>query len=152
MSIGVKALTDTIASHLASLGVFERVNQHEPKNAPGNGLSCAVWVNSIDPVPAHSGLRSTSGRVAFMARIYGSMLQEPQDAIDSTMVEAVDLSMTALSADFELGGNAAYIDLLGATGMTLSAKAGYLNQDGKLFRVMDIVIPVVINDLWEQVR
>jgi len=33
----------------------------------------------------------------------------------------------------------------------LSALAGYLNQDGKLYRVMTVTLPIIINDIWAQV-
>jgi hypothetical protein len=33
----------------------------------------------------------------------------------------------------------------------LSAQAGYINQDGKLMRVMTIMLPLVVNDAWVQV-
>jgi len=58
--------------------------------------------------------------------------------------------MTSYAADFELGGNARNIDLLGQTGVQLSAQAGYVEIDNRLFRVMDITIPVIVNDAWAQ--
>jgi hypothetical protein len=146
----VRTLLDEIVSHAASLGIFERVNAHEPKNAPGSGLSCSVWADSIDPLARASGLASTSGRVAFNVRIYSSMLAEPQGDIDREILTATSVLMGAYSADFTLGGIARAIDLLGMYGTPLSAKAGYLNHDGKLFRVMEITLPVICNDMWDQ--
>lgn len=149
--INIDAILNRLVSHAMTLGHFERVNQHEPKNAPGNGLSCAIWLDAINPVPAHSGLRATTGRVAFMARVYTSMLTEPPDFVDPNILKAVVDLMGAYSGDFELGGNVRNVDLLGQAGAPLQAQAGYLNQDGKLFRVMTITLPVIVNDVWEQV-
>lgn len=146
----ISGILDKIVSHAMASGLFERVNQHEPKSAPGNGLSCAVWVDSIAPVRS-SGLSATSGRLAIQVRIYTSMLAEPPDAIDPALTSAVDVLMTAYSADFELGGTVRCVDLLGMAGEPLSAKAGYLSQDKKLFRVMTILVPLIVNDLWNQV-
>lgn len=151
MSLDIAAILDGVVSHALMLGLFERVNAHEPANAPGHGLTCAVWADSVAPLPAGSGLASTSARVVFNARIYTSMLQEPADAIDPNMVAAVDALMSAYSGDFELGGSVRNVDLLGQAGVPLSAQAGYLQQDGQLFRVMTIVLPVIVNDVWEQV-
>jgi hypothetical protein len=148
--VTISAVLDPIVSHAMSLALFERVNQHEPKNAPGNGLSCAVWVDRIFPAPAASGLACTSVMVLFNVRIYSSMLQEPQDMIDPNLIDAVDALMTAYSADFDLGGTVRNIDLLGQFGVALSALAGYLNQDNKMYRVMTIALPVVVNDIWPQ--
>lgn len=149
--MNIDGILDGLVSHAMRLGVFERVNQHEPKNAPGNGLTCALFVSTIDPLPSTSGLRSSSGRVAFVARLYSSMTQEPQDMIDPNLVKATDLLMTAYSGNFTLTGLAMSIDLLGQSGMMLSARSGYLDIDRKIYRVMDVMIPVLVNDLWDQV-
>lgn len=146
----ITGILDRVVSHAMATGLFERVNQHEPKSAPGNGLSCAVWVDSIAPARS-SGLSATSGRLAIQVRIYTSMLSEPPDAIDPALVSAVDALMTAYSGNFGLGGTVRCVDLLGMAGEPLSAKAGYLSQDNKIFRVMTILVPLIVNDLWNQV-
>lgn len=150
MALDINSILNGVVSHAMASGYFERVNQHEPKNAPGNGLTCAIWVQEIGPVPFASGLSATSGRLLFQVRIYSNMLQEPQDAIDPNVVLAVDALLTAYSGDFELGGNVRNVDLLGQSGVPMSVRAGYLNQDGKLFRIMDIILPVIVNDVWDQ--
>lgn len=150
MALDTTTLLNAVVSHALSSGLFERVNQHEPKSAPGSGVSAAVWVQDIAPVARDSGLAATSGRVELTLRIYTSMLSEPADAIDPNIVGAVDVLMTAYSGDFELGGNIKHVDLLGAHGRALSARAGYLNQDNKLYRIMDLTLPLIINDIWSQ--
>lgn len=149
MTLAVSTILGRVESHAAASGYFERVNRHEPKNAPGNRLSCAIWVDQMGPIKA-SGLNSTSARMVVMVRIYSNMLQEPQDQIDPDVVAAADYLMGAYTGDFELGANVKNIDLLGAHGIELAARAGYLSQDGKMFRVMDITLPIIVNDLWSQ--
>ncbi len=151
MSISIDSILDGVVSYAMASGWFERVNSHEPKNAPSNGLSAAVWLQQIDPVPAASGLNTTSARLVFNLRIYQNFLSEPQDAIDPNLMKAADALMAAYSGDFDLGGTVRNVDLLGQFDFALSAKAGYLSQDGKLFRVFDLTIPLVVNDLWTQV-
>lgn len=148
--MNITVILDGIVSHALTLGLFERVNQHEPKSAPGNGLTAAVWAETIGPDPSSSGLASTSGVVTFLVRVYTSMLAEPLDAIDPLMLGAVDELMTAYSGDFTLNGAARCVDILGQAGPALSAKAGYLNQDNKIYRVMTISLPVIVNDVWSQ--
>lgn len=152
MSINATSVMDKMQSHAMALGVFERVNLHEPKNAPGSGLSAAIWIDYIGPVPTSSGLAATSSLLVFNIRIYSSMLAEPQDYIDPNVIDAVDLLMGAYSGNFELGSSVAWIDLLGQSGRQMEAQAGYINQDGKLFRIMTITLPVVLNDVWSQVK
>ncbi len=146
--MNVTALYDAVVSHALTLGQFEQVNTHEPKNAPGNGLDCAVWVQEIGPTS--SGLAATSARVEFSVRIYSNMIQEPQDLIDPNIFKAVDALLTAYSGDFTLGGTVRAVDLSGMGGNPLKAVAGYLGVDNKLFRIMTVTLPVLINDAWTQ--
>lgn len=143
-------LFDRLMSHVMSLGLFETVNSHEPKSAPGQGLHAAFWLDSIGPIKT-SGLASSSGLVTFNLRMYGSMLTEPQDAIDPAMLVALDGILAAYSGDFTLDGLVRQVDLLGAYGPGLSARAGYLEQGGQMFRVMTVTLPLVVNDIWNQV-
>ena len=152
MSVDAVSIMDDLQSHAMTLGIFERVNLHEPKNSPGSGLSCAIWADFIGPVPSSSGLAATSALLVFNIRIYSNMLAEPQDFIDPEVIKAVDLLMEAYSGDFELGGDVAWIDLLGQSGRVMQAQAGYITQDSKAFRVMTITLPVVLNDSWVQAK
>jgi len=147
--MALKELIGKAVDHALTLGVFERVNGYEPKSAPGSGLTAAIWSQEVSPVQS-SGLASTSVRVELNTRIYSNMLAEPQDAVDPTMLDAVDLLCAAYSAGFTLGGAVRKVDLLGSDGVALSAKAGYITQDGRIYRVMTITLPLIVNDLWTQ--
>lgn len=142
-------LTDAMASHAAETGHFQTVNQHEPKNSPGHGLRAALWVQTFRPA-RRSGLASTSMRLEYRLRIYQNMLMEPQDSIDPAVLAAADACLAAYSSNFTLGGLVRQVDLLGSDGNPLSATAGYLAIDNKMYRVMDLTIPLVINDVYDQ--
>lgn len=150
MSLNATSILDKLISHAQRLGLFEQVQGHESKNAPGNGMHAEVWADTIDPIRA-SGLDATSVRLTFKIRCRTDFKAAPEDGIDPMLLDAVDQLLASLHADFELDGDARFVDLLGAHGIPLSGKAGYLNQDGKVYRVMDIVVPCIINDAWEQV-
>lgn len=150
MTVDISGILDKIVSHAMASGLFERVNAHEPKSAPGSGLHCAVWAQRIKPAKG-SGLASLSAHMIFNLRIYTSMLAEPQDAIDPRIMSAVDALMTAYAGDFSLGSTARCVDLLGMEGVPMSAEAGYLQQDSKLYRVMTITLPLIVNDAWDVV-
>lgn len=151
MAIKGQDLIDRIASHAMALGIFDRVNRHEPKNKPGRGLTAAVWIDQIEPAAQRSGLTATDARVVFNVRVYTNMIQEPQDAIDPSVIEATDLLMEAYSGDFELGDDSRFIDLLGMTqGHPLSAQSGYINIDTFVYRVITITVPVIVEGAWTQ--
>ncbi|KIQ67057.1 hypothetical protein TR51_06645 [Kitasatospora griseola] len=151
MALDIDSILDRITSHALASGYFEAVNGHEPKNAPGSGLTAAVWVDAVQPAVSSSGLASSSALLVFYVRLYTSMHQEPQDAIDPNLVKALSALFSAYAGDFELGGDARMVDLRGAEGSLLSARAGYLNQDQRLLRVITITLPVIVNDAWDEV-
>lgn len=151
MAIEAQDLIDRLASHAMTLGLFDRVNQHEPKNKPGRGLTCAVWIDRIEPARSRSGLNKTDARVVFNVRVYTNMLQQPQDAIDPQVMVATDLLMEAYSGDFQLGDESRFVDLLGMTqGHELVAQSGYINIDNMVYRVMTLTVPVIVENAWTQ--
>lgn len=151
MSLDSQAILDAIVSHAMALGVFESVNAHEVVNAPGHGLHAEVWADSIAPVAIVSGLAATSALVVWNVRIRGNADAQPRDMVDPNMMAAVDALMNAYSGDFTLDGLVRNVDLLGQAGAALSARAGYLTQGGQTYRIYDITLPVLVNDVWEQV-
>lgn len=147
----VSGIVSAVTSHAKKTGLFQGVNGHEPKAAPQNGLTCAVWADRVEPVPQASGLQVTTAYVVLQVRLYTSMVQQPYDSIDPKLLTAVDKLLTEYSGDFQLGGKVRNVDLLGMFGESLSARAGYINQDQKIYRVMTVTLPLVVNDTWTQV-
>lgn len=148
MSLPTVAIVNQVVSHALTLGVFDTVNAHEPKSAPLSGLACGVWADQYTPYQAGSGLTASTGRLTLHVRVYQNFILEPQDLIDVRVVDAVDQLMTALVGDFELGGNVRNVDVLGESGTALGWRAGYLNQDGRAYRVVTLSVPLVVNDLY----
>jgi hypothetical protein len=147
----IAQILDKLVSYGLASGRFDAVNQHEPKNAPGSEITLAIWVQNINPVRS-SGLAATSGVLIMNARIYQNFRSQPFDAIDPKVMGATTDLMGSLSGDFLLGGVASVrnVDLLGSSGKTLSAQAGYVEIDREVFRVMTITVPIIINDMFTQ--
>ena len=151
MALDTQGILDRLASHAMTLGVFDRVNTHEPKTAPGRWITCAIWVERIDPVAGLSGLASSTGRITFNVRLYTNMLQQPQDLIDPNLVRAADELIRAYSGDFTLGGTVMNVDLRGmGGGQGLYVQGGYLNQNERIYRCMTLWLPVLVEDLWDE--
>lgn len=145
----VNALISAAVSHAMTTGAFRTVNSHEPKSAPGSGLRASIWAQSIEPITS-SGLAATSCVVTLNLRIYGNMLQKPEDDIDPRLMAAVSALMDEYTGDFTFGGTIRHIDLLGMYGTPMKAIAGYVEIAGTMYRIMTMTIPCVINDLWVQ--
>lgn len=149
MAINIQGILDVIVSHALSTGYFESVNQHEPKQSPGNGLSASVWIERVAPVKS-SGLANTSVRVEFTVRLYSSTYSDPYDDTETNLMLALDALMAAYCGDFQIGGQARHVDIFGAYGSSLESRSGWINQDGKEFRVFSIRLPLIVDDLWSQ--
>lgn len=152
MDLDINGILDGVVSHTAASGWFDRVNQHEPGNAPGHGLTAGVWVDDMQPARGSSGLASTSALLVFNQRLYSNMLQEPADSIDPNLTAATDALFRAYVGDFTLGGLVRQIDVRGEHGVPLRARAGYVKfpDDGGTYRAYTITLPTVVNDLWDE--
>lgn len=149
MTLDLAALYAACIDHALTLGLFDMVNDYEPKSAPKvPGLSAEMWLESIDPVPAQSGLNATTGRIELTVRVRRNMLAEPQN--DLAILGAAITLMGEYSADFTLGGLLKNVDLLGSAGTPLRAQGGYLSHDNVNFRTIEVTLPLIVNDLWGQ--
>jgi len=148
MALDADGIIAELVTAASSVGVFDAVVAHEPKSAPApTGVTCAVFVNEAGPVQS-SGLSALSMRLEFTMRLYTAMIQEPADGIDPLLLRAADVLTAYLCLHFTLSGKARYTDFLNADGQGLRWVAGYVTQDAKPFRIIDIMTPVVINDLY----
>jgi hypothetical protein len=144
MALRSNDVIDSLVSHAASLGHFERVNTVEPKSAPGNGLYCFIFLDRM--APALSGLDSVSVAMTFTVSLRTPMMSTySDDLIDPQLMSALDDLMTAYSNDFQLDGTVRTVDL-----MQVRIQAGYIEQDNKVYRAVDISLPVIVNDVWEE--
>jgi len=147
----ILGILSALESHALASGHIERANAHEVISSPGSGISAAIWPQRGAPATGISGLASTTMRIEFTVRLMTPSIQQPADAIDPAMIGATDALMTAYSADFTLGGLVRDVDLLGASGTPLSWNAGYLRlTDGGTSRVIDITVPLRLNDQFDQ--
>lgn len=140
-----------VMSDIQACGWFDYVNLHEPKRKPGKGLNAFLWVQGIKPMALASGLAATSARVVFTIRCFSNMFKEPLDLIDPNLTKAVSSIMRRYHGNFDFGGIIRNVDLLGHFGVELDAVSGYTEIDGTLYRIMDITVPCIVNDVWPQV-
>ncbi len=147
----IDPIFDAVVSVFQRTGYFDSVNAYEPKRKPGRGVRAAVWFQSMRGVGAISGLSATTALLVFVGRLYVNMLQD-SDEVDPNLMRAASNVMRELHGnyDFDLHPLVRNVDLLGETGTQLQADAGYLEQDRTKYRVIDILIPVIVNDVWDQ--
>jgi hypothetical protein len=142
-----------VVSDIMASGYFQRVNMHDVDRSPGNGLTAAVWLQHMQPVPLASGLDSTSALVVFMVRIFANLNTDVQDMLDPSLMRAASNLMRRYHDDFDFGGAIRNVDLMGEFGSPLASQAGYIEfPEGGKYRVIDVTVPCIVNDVWPQVK
>jgi len=150
MASQIGTTLSNLVSALKALGIFSSVATVEPKGAPGKGLTAAIFFASAAPAAGASSLKRASGLYVFTVRVYTDMLAEPTASIDPELVAAVDKVIDALAGDFDLGATVRNVDFFGAQGTPLRAEAGYIEAGGKMFRIVDVTLPLVVNDAFSE--
>ena len=142
-----KAIMQALITMGLETGLFDSVNGHEPKSAPalGNACTLALFSGPVTTINS-SGLASASMRWQIDGRIFLSAFTEPADDIDPAIVNATLVYLRKLAGAFTLGGLVRCVDMFGMDGDKLNATAGYMEQDKKVYRVMDLMIPLLLND------
>jgi len=149
-TLDVNALTDAVVSYCLRLGVFESVNKHEAIGNIGT-YTASVMLQNLGPARGASGLAATSVRVELLLRIYVSTVSQPQDDVDPNIASATAAVIAAFSGGFSFSDTVREIDLLGEFGTPLSAQAGYIRVGETLYRIMDVAIPIIVDDVFAQV-
>lgn len=151
-SIDSPGIFAALQNFAASSGLFDVVVGHEIIKSPAapTGLTCAVqWMGHA---PCSSGVNSISIRLEMWYRIYTSAFTEPQDSIDPRVMAAADSLFSAIIGNFTLARpEVRYVDVSGSEGEGMVARAGYITMDSKPMRTADIVVPIILNDIYDEV-
>jgi hypothetical protein len=145
------SITDTLSkirSAMKRSGIFTEVLGIEPDNSAGAGLSAAVFFTSSHPVELV--LNGMSSLYVYTMRIFTDQLASPPEAIEELIVSAVDKVFDLLAGDFDVGKTVREVDFMGQFGTPVSSSAGYVPIPGNPdSRIVDIIIPLVVNDTME---
>lgn len=145
----VNTLIQAVASDAQQLAWFESAGTEEPKSAPSANMHFAVWLMNAKPART-SDLVSTSFRIELAGRIYLNMLREPTGNIDADLAAAAWDLLGRYSSGFTLGSLIREVDLLGEHGEPLGVQFGYVTIDHRLYRIADVVLPLICDDVFDQ--
>jgi hypothetical protein len=154
----IGAIYQAIQDFAMGSGLFDRAADHESRNPPGQKLSCEVLMGPIEPVARASGLRASSARMEFTVRVRSPRLAEPDGATDQAVMYAGLYLVGSFANDFELevmapslpAGLLRMIDVQGAYGQGLLFTPGWLEQSGAPYRVGELTVPLILNDVFPQ--
>lgn len=140
-----EALFEHVQSAAQQLALFQAVDTHEPENAPGTRLYCSIVLGPMRASAAASGLAAVSGEITLIVRVWSWAMQRPLDDVDPEVLAAMAALISSLAGEFTLGGTVRNIDLL-----SLVASPAWVEFENKQFRVMELPVPIVINDMFTE--
>jgi len=91
-----------------------------------------------------------TGLIIITLRPQMPFLSQPADQTDPLIMRAVAALITKFAGGFTMTGVVRNVDLLGQHSQGLRAKTGYVNQDGTVYRVTDVSLPLIVNDLFQE--
>jgi hypothetical protein len=148
MAYDVTATLKQVASHVSAGRYAHAVVIGEPvvpPEADTDKIFVAIYMLR-DFVAALSLNGGTIELHLVMLRCYYQMLQEPVEGMELGLANAVSNIKQDLVEDADLGANIRNIDVGGQYGQSVATEYGHLDQSGILFRVADIMLPLIVDD------
>lgn len=149
-ALDLPGILAAVESHCLASGYVQRFQAAEVTDNPATGVTVGVMLTSLTSLGARSGLSSSSVRVELGVRLYLPAASRQPEQTETQIVAAVAALMGSFTGDFDLGGTR-LVDLLGAYGAPLASTAGWTRIADQLYRVHTITLPVIVDDLWDQV-
>lgn len=150
MSLDSKALLSALTSHAKRLKIFDRVIGYDPKNVPGDGLTCCVFAEMLTARPS-TGLNRSAALMVWVIRVMLPISARQLDDTEPAVVDAADKVVRSLMGAFTLGGLVRNVDIRGQAGTPLRVDFGYVEITGTVYRFAEIITPLIVNDVWTEV-
>lgn len=144
MPFAVQTTLQNIESYLAASGYFQSTQVGEPKKPPEAEFSASVFMSRVSVVELT--LNSTIEVHVPTVRIYRQMFAEPEENIEFDLGRIISQVSSDLLGEYDLGATIRNVDAGGQHGTPLSAQWGYLDVGGTMFRIVDMTVPLIVDD------
>lgn len=150
----IEAIYNAVVDKAKVSGLFDRYNDHEPDNPPGRGLTFSALLGPLKPVGAVSGLSMSSALFELTLRLEIPRTAKSPGQTDKALLYAAVTLMAGYIGDFELAGVpdglVRNVDIHGAHSSGLGFVPGW-NIAGEVpYRMGDISLPLILNDVFTQ--
>jgi hypothetical protein len=138
MAVTMRSALLQLQSFLDASGYFRTTSIGEPTDPP-DGVHGAVMLSAYShPVTT---LSNTVERRDVTVRIYMDALTEPRSEIEFVLDETVANIQAAMVADFDVGSTVRNIDVT-----SMNTRFGYQTIGNRMYRLADILVPMIIDD------
>lgn len=143
MPFNIKGSLEAIQSALLKGGYFKGgVTIGEPKSPLSSRFTAAIFMDSVS-IPG-TVLAALEEVHVVTLRVYDDMLREPTSDIELELSLVLSDLMNDLAGDFSLGDTIRAIDVAGMYGTPMGARWGYLEMSGKMYRIVDVTLPLIV--------
>ena len=147
MAFDISDTLDQVLSHAAASAHCDAWSLGEPITPPaGQRLHAAVYMRDTDTVSLYLDGGTLEVHNVIL-RLYRPVLREPIANSERELAQAASDLRQDLVEDFTLGAKVREIDVAGAIGGEgLGTEWGHVVIDNVMFRIVDIRIPIVVDD------
>lgn len=144
MAFGTKASLEAVLGYFTASGHVQRAQIGEPKQPPVELITAAIFMAGTSIV----GLYLNHHRELHVVtvRLYMDMLHEPTEEIEFRLAQAVEDITDDIVEKFALNSTVREVDLAGMNGTPVSTTWGYVDISGKMFRIVDITLPLNVDE------
>jgi len=133
-------LFDALQSKLAASGWVTNVMIAEPNLPPVDKAAAVIFAGAAI---THTTLSNASGEVRFLIRFYYDALASPRANREKEIARLALEIMDDLGGDFDLGNaSVRNVDVV-----NLAATAGFQTIGSKMYRLVDLTVNVIVNDM-----
>lgn len=143
MSYSIKDTLLYLQTLLQGLASLSTVQIGEPM-APPVDKTASIFM--MDNVQSSTTLSGTIEDYGIQIRVYYNALHEPTQDIEFDTQQAASDIVVALAANFTLGGEVRAVDFAGENGGKVTVRWGHLDVSGTMYRVVDIAVPLIVDD------
>lgn len=143
MPFEIVATLDQMHSHLKGLGYLGHVQIGEPMAPPEAETTAAIFASGVRV--AETTLNSIIELHTITIRIYKDMLVHPPEELEKGLSIVTSHLMKELGSDLDLGGNIRSVDVAGIYGSVLEAQWGSIQIQNKMYKVVDITVPLIVD-------
>ena len=145
MAFAIKTTLVNVQNYLKSLGDFPMAQVGDFLIPPNQPLAAAIFMRSVRvyAVTAGGGIREVH---TVTVRIARNTLNVPTEDIENNMADVVSRFLSKLLADSDLGTTVLSLDVAGMAGSPISTEWGFLELKTLWFRIVDIHLPILVDD------
>tara|TARA_Y100000310_G_scaffold272301_1_gene287186 strand:+ start:118 stop:585 length:468 start_codon:yes stop_codon:yes gene_type:complete len=148
----IRSTLVSMQSKLAAMGNVYHAQIGEPMkpftpSGSSKRVAAAVWMNDWNPTLT---LATSVEVFVVTVRLHVDALKFDEEQIELDLADTVNEFTTDVQQDFDLGATIRNVDIGGEMSEGMSTAWGRVTIAGEQYRVADVIVPMIVNDVATQ--